>query len=228
MVATAMARSGGEVVAARPTLLIVEDHTRFAESVLAEPFRDCWVVHLAADVQQAFSILADVCVLDLALVDLTLPDGRTLDAPRHGSGFKVVRQVRRRFPRARAVVVTGHLESELVNSATAHGAHYLHKGGNLSGVLSRLAESMAFADGRAAHAPFEFASELSGRHGLSRRETEVVALALQGFSNREVAEQLGTSENTVKCQVRSVLDKCEADRIATLRESYRCRCCPRR
>jgi DNA-binding NarL/FixJ family response regulator len=54
-------------------------------------------------------------------------------------------------------------------------------------------------------APDFDASPLPGR--LTLRETEVLCLVARGFSNREVAEALGTAEGTVKNQVSSVMSK---------------------
>jgi DNA-binding NarL/FixJ family response regulator len=42
---------------------------------------------------------------------------------------------------------------------------------------------------------------------LTLRETEVLRLVARGFSNREVAEALGTAEGTVKNQLSSVMSK---------------------
>jgi DNA-binding CsgD family transcriptional regulator len=43
--------------------------------------------------------------------------------------------------------------------------------------------------------------------GLSEREAEVAALAQRGHSNKEIAEQLNISPNTVKTHLRAVFDK---------------------
>jgi len=42
---------------------------------------------------------------------------------------------------------------------------------------------------------------------LSRRETEIVSLVVQGFRNRDVAEKLFISEQTVKNHVHSIFGK---------------------
>jgi two-component system NarL family response regulator len=42
---------------------------------------------------------------------------------------------------------------------------------------------------------------------LTDRELQVLKLVAQGLSNREVAEQLFISENTVKNHVRNILEK---------------------
>jgi DNA-binding CsgD family transcriptional regulator len=43
--------------------------------------------------------------------------------------------------------------------------------------------------------------------GLSQREAEVAGLVLRGHSNKEIAEQLNISPNTVKTHLRAVFDK---------------------
>ena len=45
---------------------------------------------------------------------------------------------------------------------------------------------------------------------LTRREREVLACLVRGDTNRDVAEHLGISENTLKNHVRSILEKLSA------------------
>ena len=48
--------------------------------------------------------------------------------------------------------------------------------------------------------------------GITRRELEVLELIAQGMSNREIAEKLFVSENTVKTHSSHVFDKLQAKR----------------
>ncbi len=48
--------------------------------------------------------------------------------------------------------------------------------------------------------------------GITRREQEILALIAQGMSNREIAEKLFVSENTVKTHSSRVFDKLGAKR----------------
>jgi DNA-binding CsgD family transcriptional regulator len=48
--------------------------------------------------------------------------------------------------------------------------------------------------------------------GITRRELEILALISQGMSNREIAQKLFVSENTVKTHSSRVLDKLGAKR----------------
>ena len=50
------------------------------------------------------------------------------------------------------------------------------------------------------------------RLGITRRELEILELIAHGMSNREIAEQLYVSENTVKTHSSRVLDKLGAKR----------------
>ncbi|HRO02905.1 MAG TPA: response regulator transcription factor [Terricaulis sp.] len=48
--------------------------------------------------------------------------------------------------------------------------------------------------------------------GLTRREQEVLALLAAGKSNKEIAQKLGVSPNTVKTQLASLYQKLEVNR----------------
>ena len=50
-------------------------------------------------------------------------------------------------------------------------------------------------------------SQISAQFRLTRREQQAVTLLLQGLSNKEMAERLGISANTVKAFLRLVMIK---------------------
>ena len=52
--------------------------------------------------------------------------------------------------------------------------------------------------------------------GLSEREREVAALAAEGLRNKEIAQRLFISEETVKSQIRSIFNKTNIDRRSKL------------
>ena len=53
---------------------------------------------------------------------------------------------------------------------------------------------------------------------LSERERQVAELAVQGLRNREIAERLFISEETVKSHIRSIFNKTNIDRRSSLIE----------
>lgn len=63
-------------------------------------------------------------------------------------------------------------------------------------------------------APVNFVldTDKAAQLGLTSRELEVLALIAQGLSNKEIAEQVFVSENTVKTHLSRVFDKLGAKR----------------
>ncbi len=68
------------------------------------------------------------------------------------------------------------------------------------------------ADVAAPGRPLLVLSEAQRRENpLTPRETEVLEAVADGFSNREIADVLGMSENTVKFHLSSIYEKLDAD-----------------
>ncbi|HVR42598.1 MAG TPA: response regulator transcription factor [Thermoanaerobaculia bacterium] len=57
------------------------------------------------------------------------------------------------------------------------------------------------------HGPFVLDSEILAELGLTPREHEILGLIAQGLSNREIAERLFVSENTVKTHSSRLFEK---------------------
>ena len=60
--------------------------------------------------------------------------------------------------------------------------------------------------------PFEIDESHLRKLGITKRELEILELIAQGMSNREIAEKLFVSENTVKTHSSRLLDKLSAKR----------------
>jgi ATP/maltotriose-dependent transcriptional regulator MalT len=60
--------------------------------------------------------------------------------------------------------------------------------------------------------PFSLNEERLKDLGITRRELEILELIAQGMSNREIAEKLFVSENTVKTHSSRLFDKLSAKR----------------
>jgi len=84
----------------------------------------------------------------------------------------------------------------------------------LTDTKKRTAGNEAPVPAAAAPAPPAFALDEKQREdlGITRRELEVLELMAQGLSNREIAEKLFVSENTVKTHSSRVFDKLGAKR----------------
>ncbi|WP_431260314.1 response regulator [Roseateles chitinivorans] len=138
--------------------------------------------------------------------DVTLMDLRMRDM----DGIEAMTAIRREFPQARIVILTtfpGDFQAARAIKAGAVG--YLLKGlmrtellDTIRGVhAGRLMLPPAIEAALAQHA---------GSRALSLRETQVLRLVALGHANKEVAEHLSLTEETVKVHMRTILGKLSA------------------
>jgi DNA-binding NarL/FixJ family response regulator len=190
-------------------VLIADDHALFRDGLrsLLEA-RQIDVVGEAANGQAAIELSRDLKP-DIVLMDLTMP---VMD------GLAATRMISAEMPSVKVVVLTASEEDADLFEAIKSGAQgflpkdleankfFEHLSGVTRGepaltpalarkVLNELAHPAASRQERAPDA-------------LTDREREVLELLVQGItSNRELAERLIVSENTVKYHLRNILDK---------------------
>jgi two-component system nitrate/nitrite response regulator NarL len=193
------------------TILLVDDHALFREglaSLLASQ-PDFTVIGEAGSVQEAIGMASDLRP-DLVLMDFTLPDGTGLDAT-----HTILAERRETL----IVFLTIHEEDERLFAAIRSGAKgYILKNVPVAKLLSFL---RGVEQGEAAITPQlttrilnEF-SRMEPTRGpvsddlsaLTERELDVLREISTGASNREIAQRLFISENTVKNHVSNILAK---------------------
>lgn len=196
----------------RIRILIADDHGLVREGIRAylatQP--DMEVVAEARDGAEAVKMASEY-VPDVVLMDLVMPK---MD------GVAATRQVRGITPHTRVIVLTSYSEDEMVFPAIKAGAlSYLLKDvgpGELAEAIRRAARGEATLHPRiAARLIHEVAenrvspSKSGMREGaeLSQRELDVLRLIATGKSNREIADLLSISEQTVKTHVSNILSK---------------------
>ena len=147
----------------------------------------------AEAIQQFRQHLPDVTLLDLRLPDM--------------SGIDVLIALRSEFPEARIVMLTtfeGDVEVQRALQAGARG--YLLK--NMPPV--ELLDVIRQVHGGKKRIPPEIASQLLEHlsdEGLTEREVEVLREVADGNRNREIAERLFISEETVKVHIKHIMEK---------------------
>lgn len=135
---------------------------------------------------------------DITLLDIQMPEM---------SGFDALGAIRGEFPEARVIVLTTYMGDVQALRALKAGARgYLLK----NALHKELLESIrAVHAGRRTVSP-EVSCELA-EHAtddvLTPAEVRVLRLIAAGNGNKEIAAQLGLSEETVKKQVRNILSK---------------------
>ena len=185
------------------TILVVEDDALFAR-VLTRFFTRYGVVKLARSCADARRQLEDPTGLGAVVLDVSLPDGNGLD---------LLEEQRDRLGGIPALVLTGHVDPDLINRAQRLRAEYACKPidyANLEAFAARVVVHRSAAVDRAA------VERWSRRYALSPRETELVAAVMSGTSRDELPRELGLSENTVKTHVRRILAKSGTKDLADL------------
>jgi two-component system nitrate/nitrite response regulator NarL len=192
------------------SLLIVDDHTLFRQGLvsllLGEPgFR---VAGEAASGEEALRLAAELQP-DVVLMDVKMPG---MD------GVETTRCLLERMPQIRVLMLTVSEEDESLFAAIQAGARgYILKNADADDLLSAIRSVHA---GEAAISPPMAARLFQAlRTGalpttalasaLTEREQAVARLLAQGASNRQIAETLVITENTVKTHVRNILKKLE-------------------
>jgi two-component system, NarL family, nitrate/nitrite response regulator NarL len=184
---------------------LVDDHPMFLEAV-AGAIRERPELELVGTAADGAAAVAGITELqpDVAVLDMRLPGF---------SGQEVLRIVATRSARTRVLVLSAHIESELVYAALARGAAgYLSKDIDREAICDAI---VAVAGGATVLSPDvqqRLAEAIRGRDAhdrpsLTSRESAVLALAAEGYATREIAARLNVGSATVKTHLQSVYSK---------------------
>jgi len=187
-------------------VLIVDDHAVVREGLrtFLELQDGIAVAGEAADGEQAI-MQAEALAPDVVLMDLVMP---RLD------GVGAMRELRRRMPQTRVIVLTSFAEDErLLPAIQAGAAGYLLKNvapAELARAVRAAHAGEALLDPLFAARLVDASAQPAGEPAperLTAREQEVLALIARGYSNKRIARELGIAEKTVKTHVGHVLAK---------------------
>lgn len=157
---------------------------------------------------------AEKQVIDVILMDIDM--GAT-------SGIETTRKVKSLYPDIKVIGITMHDEQQRIVAMLQAGASgYLLKN---AGPEQLVAAVRTVVDGRTYFSPEVSATLLQvftqvqrpadhHGHALTQRETEVLRLIAQEFSNHEIADKLFISVRTVDTHRRNILEKIQARNTA--------------
>jgi len=187
--------------------LIIDYHPLFGEALsnairISHP--DARIFE-AASIRQALSILATERNIDLALLDLLLPDT---------VGFSGFLRLRDSHPKLPILIVSSVEDKPTIREAFALGAvGYLSKSTSVTELSAAIARILSGS----ISAPQGFVS--AGARGqneaailerikkLTPQQVRVLHLIRNGLQNREIAAELKLAESTVKAHVTEILRK---------------------
>jgi two-component system, NarL family, response regulator len=147
----------------------------------------------AEALQQYRKLRPDIVLLDMRMPEMT--------------GLQTIEAIRKEFTNARIIILSTYdLEEDIYQSLQAGARGYILKDSPRNELLASI---------RRVHAgerviPPNIATRLAERIGgneLTAREFEVLKLIVNGKSNKQIGDDLGISEGTVKSHVNNILDK---------------------
>ena len=200
-------------------VIIADDQLLFAESlqyVLKGISDAVQVVAIARDGTEAVALTLKHRP-DLVLMDVRMPG---MD------GVEATRRIREQAPETRIVILTTFDDDEYVHYALKYGAvGYLLKNIRPDDLVISMRAVMAgaslFAPDITSRIMRDDVSEVSELEqivaGLSRRERDVLDLVMRMMNNRQIGDELGISEHSVRNYISSLYNAFEVgDRMVLL------------
>jgi len=188
---------------ARFGILITDDHPVMRDGLrmVIEEEADLEVVGEAADGQEAIELFRKF-LPDVLLIDLQMPEV---------DGLQAITTIRGEFPDATIIVLTTYPgDARVVRAFTLGATSYILKSARRDEIIKAIRGALS---GRYTVAP-EVAQEIAsftGREGLTEREICVLKHVAQGRSNRDIADALFITEDTVKARMKSIMGKLGAE-----------------
>jgi two-component system, NarL family, response regulator LiaR len=186
-------------------VVLVDDHTIVRRGVRSflKAFEDILVVADAASGEEVLQHI-EVWLPDVLVLDMFMPGG--ID------GLETIRRVQALTPNVKIVVLTSYADDARVVAALRAGAiGYVRKEADPDLLLASVraaARGQSLLDPAIAHAVMQ---ELlrGGKHSatLTDREQEVLRQMALGRTNREIAQALTVTDETVKTHVGNILTK---------------------
>jgi DNA-binding NarL/FixJ family response regulator len=191
------------------SVLLVDDHSLvrrgFRRMLEDEP--DIRVVGEAGDGQEAIRLALELKP-KVIVMDCALPGT---------SGLLATRKILEKSPEQIILMLSMHSEETLVRQALDAGARgYVLKNAvdlELPAAIRKVAEGLTVLDPQVARRAV-LKGERNG--GLTTRELEILQLIVDGKSNKEIADQLTLSVNTVSVHRANIMDALGIHKTAEL------------
>jgi DNA-binding NarL/FixJ family response regulator len=154
----------------------------------------------------------------IALTDSLKPDVVVMDVAMPGTnGLAATRKILAGSPRVAVLMLSMHAEETLVRQSLDTGARgYILKNAidlDLAGAVKKVAAGETVVDPNV-NKPRSLKGERT--HGLTPRELEVLQLICSGMSNKEIAEKLELSVNTVAVHRANIMNALGLHKTAEL------------
>ncbi len=199
-------------------IILADDHVIFRQGMkrLIEEVPGLCVVGEASDGLELLSLLEDV-VTDMVLLDIAMPDMR---------GIEATREIVKRFPQIKILMLTMHKNKEYLYHAISAGASgYLLKEDSdleLVTAIETIQKGDIYITSLFADELGEDLSNITREkiqttiEPLSVREREVLKLIAEGLANKEIASAINISVRTVEAHRANIMRKLDLGNTAEL------------
>lgn len=191
-------------MAPRPIrILAVDDHPIFRGGITSL-LADHSDMHLVAEASSGLEAVRKFRTHkpDITLMDLQMPEMNGLDA---------IISIRGEFPEAKIIVLTTYSGDVQVLRALRAGAHaYLLKNTLHKELVDTIRAVYAGRKTLSPEATFELAEHATD-DALTQGEVQVLRLIAAGNANKQIADLLSVTEDTVKGRVKNILSKLNAN-----------------
>ena len=189
-------------------ILIADDHKLLREGLkpFLQELADDVVIWEAANFRETLAIAAEVPALRLVLLDLSMPGM---------NGMVGIETLRAQHPTVPVVILSGDSRRETVLGALHAGAAgFIAKTTSGAAMVNALRlvlsgktcppADLSVNDDRDEDTDADNAPPPSRLEGLNGREREILALVVEGLTNKEIGRRIGLQEVTIKAHLRSL------------------------
>ncbi|MEA5444560.1 response regulator transcription factor [Gammaproteobacteria bacterium AB-CW1] len=191
-----------------PRVLIADDHPLFRAALsqaLAQCLPEAEIIE-AHDLPQAHACLQEYPDTDLAMLDLRMPGSQ---------GLAGLAAIRCEYPSVAVVVVSGNEHPQVVRRALDHGAAgFIPKSSGLEELTEAIEAIMNCREWIPPGLEEAVAAEPGGDEELAARiasltpqQFRVLQMVAEGYLNKQIADQLGIQERTVKAHMSDIFQK---------------------
>ena len=193
-------------------ILVVDDHAIVREGIksLLELEDDVEIVNEASSSDECFQLLNQDLDYDVILMDLKMPG---ID------GISATRLIKEKYPHIKVLILTNYDDENFVLESIKVGASgYVLKNvkkGDLIEIIRGVLQGRSFIDPGVTNKIFDQLKRIvilsaDGGHPrpfLSERELQVLEHLVEGKSNREIADTIYVSLDTIKAHLKSIYKK---------------------
>jgi len=190
-------------------ILIVDDHPLIAQS-LASIINDSKigeVAGFASTAKQCLDLVASKD-FDLVLLDINLPDGNGLD---------ICKSITEKYPQTKVLAITTFSEYTIIRKMLENGAAgYILKNSMPEEVIEGIETILGGETFLCHEVDLLMKKKTDQQIYLTPRETELLKLICDGYTNPEIAEKLFLGVETINSYRKNLLFKLNARNTAVL------------